>query len=128
MVKLKSQKKKVLLQNLITKLKKQNVYNGNLLKSGKIIDVHFRRNLLEDKIYSFAGICISVKKRGIATSIVLRNVITLYTLEYTFNLFSPLVQVIIRQKGVDNKKYRSKLYYLRDQPAPLSKVNFKYLI
>ena len=113
-------KNKYLLRNI----KNYKIYTGNLLKGGAILDITFRRNLLEKTIYNFAGICISFKKRGIASNIIVRNVISLYTIEYSFNIFSPLVKIVIRN---NSKLKRSKLYFLREKAAPFSKVNFQYV-
>lgn len=111
------------IKNLVETKKYQNSFSN--IKGGMILTVNFKRNLIETTNYRFAGICISSRKRGIGSSIIVRNVISLYPLEYTFNIYSPLITIIGRKS--ENKITKSKLYYLRDKPAPLSKINFKYV-
>lgn len=115
---------KIKLRDLIEIKNHQNPYSN--IKGGMILTVHFKRNLLETTNYRFAGICIASRKKGVASSVIVRNVISLYPLEYTFNIYSPLVTVI--SSPSDNKIRRAKLYYLRTKPAPLSKFNFKYVL
>jgi len=117
---------KLKLRDLISTKKYQNPYSK--IKGGMILTVLFKRNVMETTNYRFAGICIAAKKKGIASNVIIRNVISLYPLEYTFNIYSPLVTVISKKAETNKRIRKSKLYYLRVKPAPMSKYNFKYVL
>ncbi len=61
----------------------------------------------------FSGVAMSIKQRGPATSVLLRNHLTRIGTEMQIKVFSPLVQSMeVAQKGVKRKR-RARLYYLR---------------
>lgn len=82
---------------------------------GDIIRISYASNLenLQMKQY-FSGICMSVKRRGLGSSFVLRNVVHGVAVERGFPMYSPLIQ---DAEVIGKRKVRSaKLYYLRDKP------------
>ncbi|RIA80201.1 translation protein SH3-like domain-containing protein [Glomus cerebriforme] len=65
---------------------------------------------------AFAGICISIRRRGVNTNFTLRNIILKVGVEQRFFINSPLIksiQILSRGEGYR----RAKLFYLRDQPG-----------
>ena len=61
----------------------------------------------------FSGVVISIKLRGVDTSVLLRNHLTRIGTEMSIKVFSPLVQSMeVAQKAVKRKR-RARLYYLR---------------
>lgn len=118
---------KIKLFNLV------NIHNDRLLLKkiigGSIIYVKFKRTVLEKQFYNFNGFCISNRNRGIGSNFIIRNVIGLYPLEYTFNKYSPLISFFIKSFNLfKNKNERkSKLYFLRKKSAPFSFLKFEYV-
>src|SRR5271155_2973210 len=61
----------------------------------------------------FSGVILSIKQRGIHTSVLLRNQLTRIGTEMSIKVYSPLVQSMeVAQKAVKRKR-RARLYYLR---------------
>ena len=61
----------------------------------------------------FSGVAMSIKQRGPATSVLLRNHLTRVGTEMQIKVFSPLVQSMeVAQKALKRKR-RARLYYLR---------------
>jgi large subunit ribosomal protein L19 len=61
----------------------------------------------------FSGVVMSIKLRGVDTSVLLRNHLTRIGTEMSIKVFSPLVQSMeVAQKAVKRKR-RARLYYLR---------------
>ncbi len=71
---------------------------------------------------SFIGLCIGVRKTGLLTRFILRNVLRKQPVEFSFLLFSPLLErlrIFVQKKGY----YRSsKLYFLRKKALHYSRV------
>lgn len=81
-------------------------------RSGDIITVTYAPNPnTPDFTRRFTGICISVRRRGLGSTFVLRNVLDGVPVERGFPFYSP----IIRDAEVIGKRpvRRNKLYYLR---------------
>jgi ribosomal protein L19 len=95
-------------------------------KGGIISYVIFKRNILEKYLYNFNGICISSRNRGIGSSLIIRNVISFYPLEYLFKRYSPLVTFFLKKNSLNNKR-KAKLYFLRHKAVPFSFYKFNYI-
>lgn len=92
-------------------------------QSGDIIRVAYVRSIVGDDepLLYFTGIVIAVRRRGMGSMIILRNVIDGIPVERGFPFYSPLIKdatVIGKKKN----SRRSKLYYLRDRPLKQSTV------
>ena len=61
----------------------------------------------------FSGVAMSIKQRGAATSVLLRNHLTRIGTEMQIKVFSPLVQSMEVAQKVVKRKRRARLYYLR---------------
>ncbi|CAB4431413.1 unnamed protein product [Rhizophagus irregularis] len=71
---------------------------------------------------AFAGICISIRRRGVDTNFILRNIILKVGVEQKFFINSPLIKSIkILSRGEGYR--RAKLYYLRDQPGKAFQIS-----
>lgn len=85
-------------------------------RSGQIVRVAYTHSLSpEEPTRYFKGIVIAVRRRGLGSTIVLRNVVEGVPVERGFPLYSPLVKdaEVVGQRKVR----RSKLYFLRDRPT-----------
>lgn len=79
---------------------------------------------------TFSGVLMSVRRRGLDTSFVLRNVINRTGVEMQFFVSSPhlkTIKVLQRAGGGGGKKgrrmRRAKLFYLRDSPEKMSAIS-----
>lgn len=71
----------------------------------------------------FSGIIMSIKQRGVDTSVLLRNHLTRVGTEMQVKIFSPLVQSMeVAQKTVKRKR-RARLYYLRKPKHDIGSVD-----
>ena len=61
----------------------------------------------------FAGVCLSVKRRGVDTGILLRNRLLAVGVEMWVKVFSPVVKAIEVVKRAERRARRGKLYYMR---------------
>lgn len=77
--------------------------------------------------YRMLGIAVSSKNMGINSSVLIRNVFSLFPVEMRIPLFSPMVQSFF-SLGNRKRKLRKKNYVLRDKPAVLSNIPFSYVI
>ncbi|PWN48759.1 hypothetical protein IE53DRAFT_412092 [Violaceomyces palustris] len=81
---------------------------------------------------SFSGVLLGVRRRGVSTSFVLRNLVLKLGVEMRFNLYSPLlkdIRVIQRaevgkgdKSGKLRRARRAKLYYLRKDDRRLAVI------
>jgi large subunit ribosomal protein L19 len=81
---------------------------------------------------TFAGILIAIRRRGVSSSFVLRNIVNKLGVEIRFNMYSPLLKDIkIVQKasvgkndttGKLRRARRAKLYYLRNDDRKLASI------
>lgn len=79
--------------------------------------------------YQVAGICISMKRAGIGSSILIRNVISASAFEYSIPVFSAGVNAVaIWDRHLTPIHRRAKRYYLRDLPYAHSKIPFNYVL
>lgn len=61
----------------------------------------------------FSGIIMSIKQRGVDTSVLLRNHLTRVGTEMQIKIYSPLVQSMEVAQKAPKRKRRARLYYLR---------------
>jgi len=95
------------------------------LRSG-ICSLNFKRSVIEQYFYRFVGYCISARNRGIGSTFIVRNVLKYDPIEYTFHKHSPLIDSYFYRIYLHYKR-KSKLFFLRRKPIPLSRITFKYL-
>jgi large subunit ribosomal protein L19 len=70
---------------------------------------------------SFTGVLISIRRRGIDTSFVLRNIVQRTGVEMQFFVNSPhLKEIKLVQKPPKGRMRRAKLFYLRTSPDKMS--------
>jgi len=80
---------------------------------------------------TFSGVLVSVRRRGLDTSFVLRNIISRTGVEMQFFVNSPHlkdIKVISRAGGGSGRKEgvkvrRAKLFYLRDSPEKMTAIS-----
>ncbi|KAN0064141.1 hypothetical protein ACQY0O_003308 [Thecaphora frezii] len=99
---------------------------------GSVLVVESWTSPLKTGFSSFSGVLIAVRRRGVSTSFVLRNLVVKLGVEMRFNLYSPLLKDIrVVQKAVAGKDdksgklrrtRRAKLYYLRDDDRRLAGI------
>ncbi|KAJ7591304.1 hypothetical protein C8J56DRAFT_1024889 [Mycena floridula] len=69
----------------------------------------------------FTGILLAIRRRGIATSFVVRNIVQRTGVEMQFFVNSPhLKSITVLKKPPGGRMRRAKLYYLRDSPDKMS--------
>ncbi len=73
---------------------------------------------------SFTGIVTNIRRRGMDTSFVLRNIISRTGVEMQFFVNSPhLVAIKIVQRPLGRGMRRAKLFYLRDAPEKMTAIS-----
>ncbi|KAL7746346.1 hypothetical protein RI367_008276 [Sorochytrium milnesiophthora] len=87
---------------------------------GSIVAVTSLTSTTKRKPVHFTGYVIAIRRKGIDTSMTLRNYVLKTGVEQTYKVYSPMVTDIRVLKYGDWAR-RAKLYYLRDQP---NKVNW----
>lgn len=81
--------------------------NPRSAKPGDIVRVTFKNG------DPFNGVILSIKLRGIDTSILLRNELTRVAVEMSVKVFSPNVQSVEIVQRAERKPRRARLYYMR---------------
>ena len=61
----------------------------------------------------FAGVCLSIKRRGVDTAILLRNRLLMVGVEMWVKIYSPTVMAIEVVKRAEKRARRARLYYMR---------------
>ncbi|SNX88075.1 related to 50S ribosomal protein L19 [Melanopsichium pennsylvanicum] len=99
---------------------------------GSVLIIESWTSPLKTNFSSFSGVLIAVRRRGVSTSFVLRNLVQKLGVEMRFNLYSPLlkdVRVIQKAEAGKNDKSgklrrtrRAKLYYLRKDDRRLAGI------
>ncbi len=86
------------------------------LMPGSVVTV-----MLEHAPTSFTGVLMSIRRRGIDTSFVLRNIVQRTGVEMQFFVNSPhLKEIKLIQKPRKGRMRRAKLFYLRTSPDKMS--------
>lgn len=90
-------------------------------RSGDVIRIAYVPTLAEERRPQyFMGICMAVRKSGLGSTIVLRNVVEGVAVERGFPIYSPLIKDA--QLVGKRKVRRNKLYYLRKRPLKESTI------
>jgi large subunit ribosomal protein L19 len=88
----------------------------NQLMPGSVVTV-----TLEHAPTTFTGVLISIRRRGMATSFVLRNVVQRTGVEMQFFVNSPhLKEIAVERLPRKGRMRRAKLFYLRTAPDKMS--------
>lgn len=77
------------------------------VKPGDIIRVTFKSG------DPFSGVCLSIRSRGVDTSVLLRNQLTRVGVEMWIKVFSPNVEGVEIVQRTEKRKRRARLYYMR---------------
>lgn len=77
------------------------------VKVGDIIRVTFKNG------DPFAGVCLSIRLRGVDTACLLRNAFTKVGVEMWVKVFSPNVEGVEIVQRTEKRKRRARLYYMR---------------
>ncbi|KAJ6007544.1 hypothetical protein N7540_011520 [Penicillium herquei] len=83
--------------------------NPRSVKPGDILRVTFKNG------DPFNGVALSIKLRGIDTSVLLRNELTRVGVEMSVKVFSPNVQSVEIVQRAERKVRRARLYYMRSR-------------
>lgn len=81
--------------------------NPDAAKIGNILLVRFKSG------DPFAGVCLNVRRRGVDTSILLRNTLTRIGTELWVKIYSPTVVGIEVVERTEKRPRRARLYYMR---------------
>ncbi|KAJ5908311.1 hypothetical protein N7495_000993 [Penicillium taxi] len=83
--------------------------NPRSVKPGDIVRFTFKNG------DPFNGVVLSIKLRGIDTSVLLRNELTRVAVEMSIKVFNPNVQAVEIVQRAERKPRRARLYYMRDR-------------
>lgn len=61
----------------------------------------------------FSGVCLSIRRRGVDTAILLRNRLLMTGVEMYVKIYSPIVKSIEIVKRTEKRARRARLYYMR---------------
>lgn len=75
------------------------------------------------RIQAFEGVVIARRNRGLNSSFIVRKVSHGEGVERTFQLYSPLIESIVRKRRGDVR--RAKLYFLRDRQGKAARIKEK---
>ncbi|KAF8076159.1 translation protein SH3-like domain-containing protein [Lyophyllum atratum] len=93
-------------------------HSPNQILPGSILQL-----TLEHAPATFTGVLMGIRRRGLDTSILLRNIIQRTGVEMQFFVNSPHVKDIkVLQKPPGGRMRRAKLFYLRDSPEKMSMI------
>ena len=100
---------------------------------GSVLLVETYNDASKTTVNTFSGILIAIRRRGMSTSFILRNIVSKLGVEIRFSLYSPLlkdIRVVQRATaGKDDKTgglrraRRAKLYYLRNDNRKLAGIS-----
>ena len=71
----------------------------------------------------FSGVILSIKRRGIHTSVLLRNHLTRVGTEMSIKIFSPLVRSMEIAQRTQKRKRRARLFYMRKPKHDMGSVH-----
>ncbi|KAI9807180.1 MAG: hypothetical protein M1825_005898 [Sarcosagium campestre] len=86
------------------------------IKAGDVLVVRQRNS------DSFAGVCLSIRRRGVDTAILLRNQLTRVGVEMWFKIYSPNVEGIELVQRRAKRARRARLYYMRKPKHDMGSV------
>jgi len=81
--------------------------NPRSVKVGDILRVTFKSG------DPFAGVCLSIRLRGVDTAFLLRNELTRVPVEMWIKVFSPNVEGVEIVQRTEKRKRRARLHYMR---------------
>lgn len=100
---------------------------------GSVLVVETWTSMAKTNFTTFSGLVMAIRRRGVATSFVLRNLVQKLGVEMLFRIYSPLlkdIKVIQRatagkgeKSGALRRTRRAKLYYLRDDDRRLAGIS-----
>lgn len=85
---------------------------------GKAYRIRYKVGIKKKKVRVILGVCIAIKKNRVK----IRNIVKGIAVEWTLDLFSPVIEEVKELKAQRSYSKRSKLYYLRDKRMSLSLV------
>jgi ribosomal protein L19 len=82
--------------------------------------------------YNFTGLCLRYRPDPYSTNtaFLIRNVFDQFPCEYNIPLYSPIItgiHILLNRPKIQ-RKIRSKYYFLRNKPLPMSKLIFSYIL
>lgn len=111
-------------KNVIKKVEDSQIQERPDFKSGDTVEVQVK--VTEGKrtrLQAFEGLVISVKKRGLNSSFVVRKISNGVGVERTFQTHSPLIDSIkVKRRGLVRQ---SKLYYIRERSGKSARIKEK---
>tara|TARA_B100001248_G_C27336978_1_gene434330 strand:+ start:825 stop:1172 length:348 start_codon:yes stop_codon:yes gene_type:complete len=111
-------------KDVIKKVEDSQIQERPNFKSGDTVEVQVK--VTEGKrtrLQAFEGLVISVKKRGLNSSFVVRKISNGVGVERTFQTHSPLIDSIkVKRRGLVRQ---SKLYYIRERSGKSARIKEK---
>ena len=111
-------------KDVIKKVEDSQIQDRPDFKSGDTVEVQVK--VTEGKrtrLQAFEGLVISVKKRGLNSSFVVRKISNGVGVERTFQTHSPLIDSIkVKRRGLVRQ---SKLYYIRERSGKSARIKEK---
>ena len=111
-------------KDVIKKVEDSQIQERPDFKSGDTVEVQVK--VTEGKrtrLQAFEGLVISVKKRGLNSSFVVRKISNGVGVEITFQTHSPLIDSIkVKRRGLVRQ---SKLYYIRERSGKSARIKEK---
>ena len=111
-------------KDVIKKVEDRQIQERPDFKSGDTVEVQVK--VTEGKrtrLQAFEGLVISVKKRGLNSSFVVRKISNGVGVERTFQTHSPLIDSIkVKRRGLVRQ---SKLYYIRERSGKSARIKEK---
>lgn len=105
----------------------------NQIPPGSVLTIETYTNSSKTSFSTFSGVLIAIRRRGLSTSFILRNIVSKLGVEIRFNLYSPLLKEIkVIQRAIEGKNKkgsglrrarRAKLYYLRNDDRKLAGIS-----
>ena len=102
----------------------------NRVLPGSILTINTWASTRKTRSTAFSGVLIGVRRRGIDTSVRVRNIIGRVGVETNFKIYSPLIRdvSVVRRAGTRHgpKAFRqSKAYFVRERPELLKSISEK---
>ena len=111
-------------KDVIKKVEDSQIQERPDFKSGDTVEVQVK--VTEGKrtrLQAFEGLVISVKKRGLNSSFVVRKISNGVGVERTFQTHSPLIESIkVKRKGLVRQ---SKIFYIRERSGKSARIKEK---
>jgi large subunit ribosomal protein L19 len=98
------------------------------VRPGSVLSVTSFNDPSKTTTAGFSGVLLGIRRRGVDTSFVLRNVVNKTGVEVSYKVCSPMIKSIHVVKRADGAKgglkdlKRAKVNYLRDRPGLMSQI------